>query len=175
VNQNLEKMVTISKQALWETRHYMFMLRPMLTGDTTLTQMLASQLHEFEAISGLPTHLQVEGEEEAPNGDQQRSRRKVQVGTAIFRITQEALTNAYKHANASKLQVHLRYRPDEITVEISDDGKGLEISPSTSVTERVYSGRGLQGMRERATELGGSLKIGPEPSGGTHVVASIPL
>lgn len=175
VNQNLEKMVAISKQALWETRHYMFMLRPMLSGDTTLTQMLASQLREFEAISGLPTHLKVEGNEELRSSDQQRNLRKVQVGTAIFRITQEALTNAYKHAEASKLEVHLHHLPDRIRVEISDNGKGLKTSDPLSHTENVYSGRGLQGMRERAMELGGTLEIGSNSSSGTCVLASIPL
>src|SRR5205085_9756401 len=94
--ERLDKLVTISKQALWETRHYMFTLKPLISGSTTLTQMLTNQLHEFEAISGLPVRLEVEGSEEAANGDQRRARKIAQVGTAIFRITQEALTNAYK-------------------------------------------------------------------------------
>jgi signal transduction histidine kinase len=175
ISQNLEKLVTISKQALWETRHYMFTLRPMLSGDTTLTQMLTSQLHEFEAISGLPVRLDVEGHEEPLNGNQQRNRHRVQVGTAIFRITQEALTNAYKHAEASQLEVLLRHQPERITVEISDDGRGMALSGYAPGTEKIYTGRGLQGMRERAAELGGSLKIEVNATGGTHIVASIPV
>src|SRR6266480_1951341 len=53
VAERLDKLVTISKQALWETRHYMFTLKPLMSGSTTLTQMLTNQLREFEAISGL--------------------------------------------------------------------------------------------------------------------------
>ncbi len=175
VSQYLEKQVTISKQALWETRHYMFTLQPLLSGTTTLTQMLTSQLHEFEAISGLATRLEIEGSEDAPNGNQQHNQHRMQVGMAIFRITQEALTNAYKHAEASQLDVHLRHRPERITVEIRDNGKGVALSGYAPGTEKIYSGRGLQGMRERASELGGTIEIEANIPGGTRVVASIPL
>lgn len=177
LSQNLEKLVTISKQALWETRHYMFMLRPMLHGNTTLTQMLASQIKEFEAISGLAAHLTVQGQEEALSSNQQHNHHRVQVGMAIFRITQEALTNAYKHAEASQLEVLLHHQPQCITVEISDNGKGIAISEADDETgtKKIYSGRGLQGMRERASEIGGSLEIMANHAAGTRVVASIPL
>ena len=175
ISQYLEKQVTISKQALWETRHYMFTLQPLLSGTTTLTQMLTSQVHEFEAISGLCTRLEIEGSEEALNGNQQRNQHRVQVGMAIFRITQEALTNAYKHAAASQLDVHLRHRSERITVEIRDNGKGIALSGYAPGTEKIYSGRGLQGMRTRAAELGGSVEIEANTPGGTCVVASIPF
>ncbi|MEO7019841.1 MAG: GAF domain-containing sensor histidine kinase [Ktedonobacteraceae bacterium] len=175
VRQYLEKQVTISKQALWETRHYMFTLQPLISGDTTLTQMLSSQLHEFEAISGLPTRLEVEGNEEARNGNQRRNQRRMQVGMALFRITQEALTNAYKHAEASQLDVRLCHRSERTTVEIRDNGKGIALSGYTPGSEKIYSGRGLQGMRARAAELNGTVEVESNITGGTCVVASIPL
>ena len=75
IKEYLEKQVTISKQALWETRHYMFTLQPLITGNTTLTQMITTQLQEFEAISGLSTHLAIEGHEEPLNGNQRRNQR----------------------------------------------------------------------------------------------------
>lgn len=175
VKEYLEKQVAISKQALWETRHYMFTLQPLIAGNTTLTQMLTTQLQEFEAISGLPAHLQVEGQEQALNGDQRHNQRRLQVGTALFRITQEALTNAYKHAGASQLEVLLRHQPDRITVEISDDGRGISLSGYAPGSEKIYTGRGLAGIRERALELGGTVEILANPTGGTRVVASIPL
>lgn len=175
VHQYLEKQVTISKQALWETRHYMFTLQPLMSGDTTLTQMLSSQLREFEAISGLSTRLEVDGHEATLNGNQRRNQRKVQVGMAIFRITQEALTNAYKHAEASQLTVHLHHLSDRITVEIHDNGKGITHPNGTTGAKLIYSGRGLQGMRARATELNGTMTIEGLVAGGTCVAASIPL
>ncbi|HXR65835.1 MAG TPA: GAF domain-containing sensor histidine kinase [Ktedonobacteraceae bacterium] len=175
VKEFLEKQVTISKQALWETRHYMFTLQPLITGNTTLTQMLTNQLQEFEAISGLPTHLEIEGQEEALNGDQRRNQRRLQVGTALFRITQEALTNAYKHAEASQLEVLLRHQSERITIEISDNGCGISLSGNTPGSEKIYTGRGLPGMRERAAELDGTLEIRSNATGGTRVVVSIPV
>jgi signal transduction histidine kinase len=175
VKEFLEKQVTISKQALWETRHYMFTLQPLISGNTTLTQMLTTQLQEFEAISGLPAHLEIEGQEEALNGDQRRNQRRLQVGTALFRITQEALTNAYKHAEASQLEVLLRHQPERITIEISDNGRGISLSGYAPGSEKIYTGRGLPGMRERAAELGGTIEIRSNATGGTRVVASIPV
>ncbi len=175
IKEYLEKQVTISKQALWETRHYMFTLQPLITGNTTLTQMLTTQLQEFEAISGLPARLAVEGHEEALNGDQRRNQRRLQVGTALFRITQEALTNAYKHAAASRLEVLLLHQPERITVEISDNGKGISLSGYAPGSEKIYTGRGLSGMHDRAAELGGTVEIRSNPTGGTCVVASIPV
>jgi signal transduction histidine kinase len=183
VTERLERLVTLSKQALWETRHYMFTLKPLIHGTSTLTQMLTNQLHEFESISDLPVQLEIEGEEALPGGDQRRAHRQAQVGTAIFRITQEALTNAYKHAGASHIHVLLRHEPGYIEVEISDDGKGLPLGvaartnhdPGDDGQQRFYSGHGLRGLRERAEELGGTCEVSQRLSGGVSVLARIPL
>jgi len=181
VAEGLEKLVTISKQALWETRHYMFTLKPLMSGTTTLTQMLTNQLSEFEAISGLPVQLEVKGTEVPPNGDQRYARKIAQVGTAIFRITQEALTNAYKHADASQVNINLQYLPRCIEVEILDNGKGVHIEPdgynpgASGGQERIFSGHGMRGMRERAEELGGAFEIKLRHEGGTSVQARIPI
>ncbi|HZR38570.1 MAG TPA: GAF domain-containing sensor histidine kinase [Ktedonobacteraceae bacterium] len=177
----LDKLVTVSKQALWETRNYMFSLKPLMSGSTTLTQMLTNQLREFETISDLPVQLEVDGVEELPDGNQQHSRRYAQIGTAIFRIVQEALTNAYKHAEATQLQVHLHYLPESIEVEICDNGHGLQTDQQSNNSavngehQRIYSGHGLRGMRERAQELGGTVEIAQQPTGGVKVRARIPL
>ncbi len=176
----LDSLVKISKQALWETRHYMFTLKPLITGSSTLTQMLTNQLREFEVISGLPACLEVEGDEEAVNVDQRSAQKRAQVGTAIFRITQEALTNAYKHAEATQLHVYLRYLPGAVEVEICDDGKGLKtddgnFDPATKGEgRRIYSGHGMRGMRERAEELGGVFEVRQGPGGGISVQATLP-
>jgi signal transduction histidine kinase len=181
IAERLDKLVTISKQALWETRHYMFTLKPLISGTSTLTQMLTNQLREFEAISGLSTHLEVEGAEEKPDGDTRRVRKIAQVGTAVFRITQEALTNAYKHANATQVAVHLRYLIDSVEVEIRDDGISPVTIPhsydldSEGERQRIYGGHGIRGMRERAEELGGSFEVLQQATGGTSVRARIPM
>jgi signal transduction histidine kinase len=180
LTQRLEKLVTISKQALWETRHYMFTLKPLISGTATLTQMLTNQVHEFEAISGLPVQLEVEGSEEKPSEEHHKAHKTALVGTAVFRITQEALTNAYKHADATAIQVQLRYKQGSVEVEICDNGKGLEKLPhgydlgSDGKQRRIYSGHGLRSMRERAEELEGTLEVKEAPGGGVSVWACIP-
>ncbi|TMD67948.1 MAG: sensor histidine kinase [Chloroflexi bacterium] len=180
--QRLDSLVTISKQALWETRHYMFTLKPLISGNITLPQMLTGQLREFEAISGLPVDFEIEGDEdeERINGDQWRARRVAQIGTAIFRITQEALTNAYKHAGATQLHVYLRYLRGTIEVEICDNGKGLKVAEYSYASvvaedrQRIYSGHGMRGMRERAEELGGIFEVKQGRAGGVSVRATLP-
>ena len=188
--QRLDTLVTISKQALWETRNYMFTLKPLISGTSTLTQMLTNQVREFETISGLPVRLEVVGSEEDThnNGNQGHNgntHTTALVGTAIFRITQEALTNAYKHAGATQLHVQLRHLPQAIEVEICDNGKGLltrgltNREPGSDLTlpgeqPRIYSGHGMRGMRERASELGGTFEITTMPDGGVSVKAHLP-
>jgi signal transduction histidine kinase len=175
ISRYLEKQVMISKQALWETRHYMFTLRPLMSGDTTLTQLIVNQLREFETISGLPAHLVVEGKEELFNSDQQGNQRKMQAAMALFRISQEALTNTYKHAEATQLEIRLSHEVGRITVEISDNGRGIDLPVNALDNEHIYSGHGLQGMYERAAELNGQVEISANSAGGTRVVASIPI
>lgn len=179
--ERLNKLVTTSKQALWETRNYMFSLKPLMSGRTTLTQMLTNQLREFEAISDLSTSLHIEGVEAAPNSDQQHTRRYAQVGTALFRIVQEALTNAYKHADASHIEVRLKFEPERIAVEVQDDGHGLATGSynydlaQDGTRERIYSGYGMNGMYERASELGGTFEAVSQPTGGLIIQACMPL
>jgi two-component system NarL family sensor kinase len=88
------------------------------------------------------------------------------VEVAAFRIAVEAVNNAVRHARAHRYQVRLAIdRPGQLLVEVCDDGAGREPWPP---------GVGLSAMRERATELGGTLTAGPGPSGGT-VRAYLPL
>jgi signal transduction histidine kinase len=176
----LDKLVTITKQALWETRNYMFSLKPLMSGQTTLTQMLTNQVREFETISDLPVRLEIAGSEELPDGDNRRARKLAKIGTTIFRIVQEALTNAYKHAQATEICVRLHFLPESIEVEISDNGQGSLICDENNHPEHekpttVYSGRGIVGMRERATELGGTLEVSQMPGSGVRVSARIPV
>ncbi|GAC1361999.1 MAG: hypothetical protein NVS2B12_03910 [Ktedonobacteraceae bacterium] len=170
--ERLGRLVKISKQALWETRNYMFSLKPLISGSTTLTQMLSNQIREFEAISDLAVQLVIDGDEEQINTDQRYTRRYAQIGTALFRIVQEALTNAYKHAGATLVDVHLYYKQDSIEVAVCDNGRGLQ---AQTEDQRIYSGHGVGGMRERALELGGSFDVLNGENGGVVVRACIPL
>ena len=84
-----------------------------------------------------------------------------------YRIVQEALTNALRYARRAATLVRLRWEPDQLRLEILDDG------PATAAAEG--SGRGLVGMRERAALVGGRLEAGPRVGGGYAVRAWLPF
>jgi signal transduction histidine kinase len=88
------------------------------------------------------------------------------VEVAVYRIAQEALTNVARHAHAHDCQVRLTLG-DVLQLEISDDGIGLPVVRQTGV--------GLTAMRERAAELGGTCVVELEPTGGTRVLAHLPI
>ncbi len=95
----------------------------------------------------------------------------VATGAAAFRIVQEALTNVIKHAGPAKVQVLVEV-DGELHVSVEDDGRGAATGRKPD-SGRI--GRGLIGMRERATLLGGELTAGPRPGGGYRVAARLPL
>ena len=90
------------------------------------------------------------------------------MGLAAYRIVQEALTNALKHAGPARAWVTVRYEPDALVLEIADDGRGV---PSADAD----CGHGLVGMRERVSLYGGELVAGPRAGGGFAVRARLPL
>jgi signal transduction histidine kinase len=89
------------------------------------------------------------------------------VETAAYRIAQEALTNARRHAQAASVLVTLELGAEALRVTVADDGTGLPESPAPGV--------GLTSMRERAAEIGGTCAIGPGDGRGTEVTAMLPL
>ncbi|MGH2698626.1 MAG: sensor histidine kinase [Actinomycetota bacterium] len=90
------------------------------------------------------------------------------VDLAAFRIVQEALTNVTRHAGEASATVRIGYGGRDITVQIDDDGNGAAAEVSSG-------GRGISGMRERASALDGELEAGPLPEGGFRVRARLPL
>jgi signal transduction histidine kinase len=91
---------------------------------------------------------------------------------SAFRIIQEALTNALRHAGPATAAVTVDYGPADLHVEITDTGRGL--APAAAAAASV-TGHGLRGMRERATAAGGTIVTGPLPAGGFRVAARLPL
>jgi signal transduction histidine kinase len=88
------------------------------------------------------------------------------VDLAAYRVVQEALTNVIKHAGTARAAVVLEYRPDDLLITVTDDGR-----PAME----AGGGRGLIGLRERIGLYGGELDAGPRPGGGWRVRARIPL
>ena len=93
---------------------------------------------------------------------------------AAYRVVQEALTNVLKHAGPARTDVHVEYRPCELRIKVSDDGRPAD----SGVAYRQQpgpGGRGLIGLRERIAIYRGELDVGPRPGGGWQVRAKIPL
>lgn len=110
--------------------------------------------------AGLTVELSVEGEPRPL---------PLTLELSAYRVIQEALTNALKHAEGAVATVRLDYRPTVLEVEVRDDGNGGEPAPSTG------GGHGLMGMRERVSLHGGHLRAGRTSQGGFAVHASFPL
>jgi len=86
----------------------------------------------------------------------------------VYRIVQEALTNALKHAGAANVEVRLVFSRTDVVVEICDTGRGPQLGTAAI-------GHGLLGMRERVMLYGGTLRTGPRAGGGYRVHARIPI
>jgi signal transduction histidine kinase len=160
LRERLGKLVGLAKETLLEVRHYIFDLKPLLSGDVGLTSTIQGQIREFSTVSGLPVRLEVEGEE-----------RKVPlaVGSSLYRIAQEALANVYRHAGASTIDVHLAFCADSVSLEVRDNGCGFSINSAST------SGRGLRNIHQRAGELGGHVDIASAQGQGTSVRVTLPI
>jgi signal transduction histidine kinase len=116
------------------------------------------ELLEEVGRAGLPVELHVDGEPvPLPRG----------VDLSAYRIVQEGLTNALKHAHANTVDVTVRYRPEELLIEVRDDGLG------TATTDGL--GHGLVGVRERVKIYGGEMAAGTADEGGFVLSTRLPL
>ena len=116
------------------------------------------ELVESMRAAGLPVELRREGEQvELPSG----------LDLSAYRIVQEALTNALKHAGPARAHVTVSYHTKALELEVTDDGRGG--------TNGDGGGHGLVGMRERVALFDGSLETGAGPDGGYRVHARLPL
>jgi signal transduction histidine kinase len=156
----LQAIQETGREAVAELRRMLGLLRGEAAAPALAPQPGTAELDELVAqigAAGLPVRLDIHGTPRSlPPG----------IELAGYRIVQEALTNALKHAGAASATVSLRYGVQALEVEVLDDGSG------GSVNGR---GHGLIGMRERATLYGGELEAGPGPDGGFRVRARLPV
>ena len=154
-----------SRESLGELRSVLELLRHGADGADGAPRAPAPGLDALDALvertsaAGLPVTVEVTGTARPL---------PAAVGLAAYRIVQEALTNVTRHAGRPvTATVRLDYAPDQLTVEVTDDGPGAGDSSGT--------GSGLLGMAERAAALGGQLDAGPRPGGGFRVAARLPV
>ncbi|WP_344588591.1 sensor histidine kinase, partial [Kitasatospora paracochleata] len=171
VRDALVTLESSGRMALREMRQLLDVLRAGDEPDTAppSPQPGAEDLDRLVAEAcrgGLPTDLGIEGPPRPLPPT---------VGLTVFRIAQEGLTNARKHAGPARAAVRLSYGPDRVTVEVRDDGGGTPGRAPAAASASGRAGYGLIGMRERVALHGGTLTAGPRPGGGFAVVADLPL
>ena len=145
---------------LHDVRRLAVELRPKALDDFGLVPALERLTTTFTEQTAIPVEF------EAMLGD---TRLAPAVETALYRIVQEALTNVIKHSRASGVSVLLRRKPDSVAAVIEDDGQGFDVD------ETRDGGLGLIGMRERIELIDGRLLVESSSSGGTSVVAEVPV
>jgi signal transduction histidine kinase len=154
------------RETIREVRRSIFALRPVQLERHGFLGTLRRYLADYGEQNDIKVSLDVTG--------QQERRLSLKAETILFRIFQEAMNNVAKHSGASHVRVTVGTTSSgHAFVEIQDDGQGFDLA---AISDRVTSagGLGLQQMRERLRERGGSLEIDTAPGKGTRIRASLP-
>ena len=135
-------------------------LRPLILDDLGFGEAVKWQTSEFTKRSGLAVALDLNAADAVTDDA---------LATALFRVVQESLTNVARHAHASQIHIRLVQEGGSLLLTVRDDGQGM--------AEVVGRGKGvgLISMRERATAMGGSLRINSSPGEGTEIAVTVPL
>jgi signal transduction histidine kinase len=151
------------KQLSQEIRTASYLLHPPLLDELGLSSALHWYIEGLAERSGLDIKLSV-----ADN----LQRLAPEMELAIFRLVQECLTNIHRHSGSKTAQIRIAREPDEIHVEVRDQGKGMSKEQIAQVRSKG-AGVGIRGMRERVHQLRGELVIESE-TGGTRITATFP-
>jgi signal transduction histidine kinase len=158
--ERLDAAVALCSDALEDTRALSRLLRPPILDDLGLEPALRALARSLAESSGLAIEVEIEPLPEL-EGDLQ---------TLVFRVAQEALNNAAKHAQAKQVLLRLIARAGILQLQVADDGRGTD--PDAMLRS---GGSGLGGMRERLRLYGGRLELHSAPGEGTRLRAVIPV
>jgi signal transduction histidine kinase len=164
----LDTAIGATEQTITDSRNAIQHLRSELTGEGDLGQWLTATGQELAHSLNANVHapvflLTVEGERKALTAAPQDE---------VCRITREILRNAFQHAQASLIEVEIRYDNRELRVRIRDDGKGVD--PRVLQAGGTAGHWGLRGVRERAQQIGARLNCWSEAGAGTEVELTVP-
>jgi signal transduction histidine kinase len=159
----LDDVQVIADAALHTVRDLSHLLHPALLDDLGLPAAIDWYLRAFAKRHGIAVEMKQEG---------MTTRLAPEVELAAYRVVQEALTNVARHAEAKNCRVSIQRRRDRLEVTILDNGKGFD--PETVGGTGGRKGLGLLGMRERAAQLKGAVRIESAPGEGTRVRLELP-
>ena len=162
--QRLEELRELIHATVAEVRRFTRALRPIYLEDLGLLPALEMLVRDTAAKTGIEAAFHV-------SGSPQRLPEELEL--TVYRIAQEALNNVEQHAEASRVDLRLRFTPDEVILEVVDDGVGFNAPEHPEeLTRRGHFG--LLGMRERAALVGGKLVLRTAPGQGTQVQVHLP-
>ena len=158
---------SLTDQISSEIRTLSYLLHPPLLDELGLSSALHWYAQGFESRTGIRVTVDVPSD---------LMRLSPETEVTLFRVVQESLTNIHRYANSPTAIIRVNVDAEEMTLEIIDHGKGMEVNavaPESFSAERP--GVGIQGMRERMRQLSGRLEIVSVPNRGTRVIAALPL
>lgn len=156
------------RELLLEVRRSIFNLRPSPLEEDGLVETLRHEIQRLKdkGLAGtVELRLEVRGEQRRLSG---------LVEDEVFRIAQEALTNALKHSNATEIIATLQFQDDQLRLAIRDNGRGFHLAEAVRGA-RDRQSFGLVGMSERADRLGASFEVDSRPGAGTRMMVDVPL
>jgi PAS domain S-box-containing protein len=158
----IDRLTTTVRTSIDRLRRLMFELRPPALDREGLAAAVQTYLGRVEEESELDTELKNLLTEEPPE----------RVRLVLYRVVQEAMTNARKHSEATLVRVRLEEKDDSVVATITDNGRGFEMGDSI---ESPAGHLGISAMRERTTQAGGQLSLRTAPGEGTTVEVRLPL
>ncbi|OIK28942.1 sensor histidine kinase [Streptomyces malaysiense] len=161
---HLERASSLARHSLGEARRSVHNLAPVELAGAGLPQALKKTVADWGERTGVRAEFTITGTTGSLHEE---------VSATLLRIAQEALSNAARHARATRLGVTLTYLGDEVILDIRDDGAGFD--PAAVPARSHAGGFGLAGMRARAERIAGTLAVESEPGHGTAVSARVPL
>ncbi|RJO61381.1 MAG: sensor histidine kinase [Dehalococcoidia bacterium] len=165
IKPRLTQLRSLVHQTLQAVHNMAIELRPNALDDLGLVAALRKYVADFIAKNGIHVDLQV--------GEAARRRFPADMETAAYRITQEALANIARHANARNISIVVDFQDSVFTLIVEDDGVGFDLNEASrsSPEHRL----GLFGMYERASLVGGRLVIESQPQQGTSIFLEVPI
>jgi signal transduction histidine kinase len=161
----LARSLSLLDEGMRSIRNVTEMLRPAVLEELGLVPAMRSLITDFTNRSHTNVVADLPSEDWHLGSD---------VELALYRALQESLTNAMRHAEAKSIRVNLARSEDAVSLTVADDGAGLQEPPSIPLLQ-LNGKRGLSGMHDRVTALGGTLDLTVQPSGGLQLQVRLPL
>ena len=156
---HIESALQLNRETQQELKLIIDELRPAALEGRGLAQAVRDYASRWQEHTGITTSTTISGEQSLP----------LDVEQVLYRVLQESLSNVARHAEADSVQLSLSISPDQVTLVITDDGRGFEPAAVTA------NSLGLTGMKQRLAEINGTLTIETTLTVGTKVIAAVKL